>query len=297
MRQNGSSGGVGTAIVHFLLKYDKVDAVIGVGFHPVSKSKPVYMAVKSEEEAGFLSGSKYLFMEFQPIEKLLMKYCDSRTAVFAQPCFVHKLRFLQHTRYRNLKYIISPFCGYNMSYEGTLFLLRKAGIHPVEVKRLSYRYGPYPGGFYVETEKGKTIQFPKAAYEIVNLMFLRSGCRKCPYYSGEGADIALGDAWIRYHDSYTVILSRTPEGRSIIRGMEKENLLRISVITSRQLVRMHRGNIRFKKFSMPWYLRLIHNIVRKRWLHPWLPFGLLVCLSGIRRKICMGIEDVEQDHE
>ena len=289
-RRTGSSGGIGTEISGFLLENNRVETVIGVGFSHNRPYLPEYQAVRHRGDVRKISGSKYIYMEFDPLKKLIDSEREKRTAVFLQPCFVRAVRQMQRKGYTNIKYIISFFCGYNITGDATEYLIRKAGVRKEDIDEMAYRWGEYPGGFMVRTKDGRVVRFGKECYELVDLMFLRKGCKKCSLYMGEGADIVLGDAWINSLKNASVVMARTDAGAALIERMERENKIELHGIKERELVRMHRHNLKYKKYGMGFFLNLIHQIVKAKAIRRLIPFRLLMFLSKLRRKWAIGID-------
>ncbi|MCD6517079.1 MAG: Coenzyme F420 hydrogenase/dehydrogenase, beta subunit C-terminal domain [Candidatus Aminicenantes bacterium] len=289
-RQMGSSGGVGTEISGFLLENRIVETVIGVGFSQDRPYLPEYQAVQNVEDIRKISGSKYVYMEFDSLKKLIDLEKEKETAVFLQPCFVRAVRQMQKNGYTNIKYIISFFCGYNITEDATEYLIKKAGVRKENIDEMAYRWGEYPGGFMVRTKDGRVVRFGKECYELVDLMFLRKGCKKCSLYMGEGADIVLGDAWINSLKNASVVMARTGAGAALIEKMERENKVKLFGIKERELVRMHWHNLKYKKYGMGFFLNLIHQIVKRKAIRSLIPFRLSMFLSKQRRKWVIGID-------
>jgi coenzyme F420 hydrogenase subunit beta len=295
-RHMGSSGGVGTEISAFLLGNKMVETVIGVGFSQGRPYLPEYQAVRDEDDVKKISGSKYVYMEFDPVKKLIDSEKEKQMAVFLQPCFVRAVRRMQRNGYTNIKYIISFFCGYNITGEATEYLIKKTGIRKENIDKMAYRWGEYPGGFMVRTKDGRIVHFGKECYEIVDLMFLRKGCKRCSLYMGEGADIVLGDAWINSLKDASVVMARTDAGGALIEKMERENKIKLYSIKERELVHMHWHNLEYKKYGMGFFLNLIHQIVKIKAIRNLIPFRLLMFLSKQRRKWAVGIDvDLGED--
>jgi len=289
-RQMGSSGGVGTEISGFLLENNRVKTVIGVGFSQDCPYLPEYQAVRNAEDARKISGSKYVFMGFEPLKRLIDLEKENETAVFLQPCFVRAVRQMQKNGYTNIKYIISFFCGYNITGDATEYLIKKAGIKKENIDEMAYRWGEYPGGFMVRTKDDRVVRFGKECYELVDLMFLRKGCKKCSLYMGEGADIVLGDAWINSLKNASVVIARTDAGAELIERMKQENKIKLYGIKEQELVHMHWHNLKYKKYGMGFFLNLLHQIVKTKAIRSLIPFRLLMFLSRQRRKWTIGID-------
>jgi len=288
-RKHGSSGGVGGQVASYILENDIVDVVIGVGFSKNDPTFPVYQAITKPENIHKISGSKYVYMELKPLLDLLPLYNDKKIAVFIQPCFVEAIRNYQRHKMPSIKYIFSFFCGYNKTYDGTEYLIKKTKVKKDEISSMEYRWGAYPGGFMVESKTGERVHFGKEFYELVDLMFLKDGCRVCPYYMGEGADIVLGDAWVKNMKNGTLVITRSNTGTNLISKVHSENLIKLYFIKESEIVRMHWHNLKFKKYGLSPFLNLLHFILSTKLAINLAPVKFFTLLSRFRRKFAIGI--------
>lgn len=289
-REQGSSGGIGTEISSFLLENKLVDKVIGVGFSKDPPYLPEYQTVEDVKEVTQISGSKYIYMSFYPLRKLIESEKEKKLAVFLQPCFIKAVRKMQKNEYRNIHYIISFFCGYNITREATDYLIKKAKVKKEDIAEISYRWGEYPGGFMVRTKDDQMVNFGKECYEIVDLMFLRRGCKQCHLYMGEGADIVLGDAWIKSLQNASIVIARNETGADVIENMAERNKIKLYEIKEKELVRMHWHNLKYKKYGMSVFLNFMHYVLKTNIMKKAAPFKLFMFLSRIRRRLAIGID-------
>lgn len=285
-RNAGSSGGLGTEILKFLLYSGVVDAVVAVGFDENDKTKPVYRIVDDFNNIFQLSGSKYTFMEAAPLIKLIKENSEKKLAVIVQPCFVQLIK----NEFKNVLYIISFFCGYNNIYEATEYLLKKGGVNKAEVSSIDYRGGNYPGGFKIITTAGRVINFGKENYELINLMFLRKGCANCRFYISENADLALGDAWIRGAEKNTLLVINSSKGDDLIKKMYEQNLISLYDLDRGELLEMHRHNLAYKKNGHTLAMKIIVKIFNNKIARKIAPFYFLGIISRLRRKYMVGIK-------
>lgn len=289
-RNEGSSGGVATELLSSLLESGKVDGVIGVGMKENEPTEAIYKFCATKSEIENLRGSKYCFMDFSDLTSILETVKEKRLALITQPCYIDTIRVWQRTRFTNIIYILSFFCGYNMDNDATLYLVKKAGMEPANVASISYRAGEYPGGFQVTSKQGKKVLFGKECYEPLNLMFLRKGCSKCPYYMGEGADIVLGDAWLKRHKKLSVIITRTEKGEEVKDTAVNIGRIKLYELTEKQLVQMHWHNIKYKKYGHGFLLKVLILLMNRIIPRGLIPFKVLSKLSYYRRKAKVGIE-------
>ena len=288
-RVAGSSGGVATELGHFVLEKGLVDAVIGVGFSKYDPTMAEYQIVENPQHIDRLAGSKYVYMGFKQLSNLLYLHREKSIAVFVQPCFVKAIRSFQRNKYPNIKYVFSFFCGYNITYEGTEYLIRKTKIKKEEIDCMAYRWGDYPGGFMVKSKDGKIASFGKECYELIDLMFLRTGCKNCSYYMGEGADAVLGDAWLKNLRQSSIVITRSDAGTTVIKDMHSARKITLYHLNEIDLIKMHYHNLRFKKYGFSSFLAFLHIVLKSALAKNVVPFKLMMLLSRVRRKFAIGV--------
>ena len=281
-RINGSSGGVGTAILQYLLKSNKVDIVVAVGFEEKDRFKPVYRAIDQPAKVVELIGSKYVYMKSKPLLDVINAYRSKKIAVVTQPCFASHIRRVAP----NVKYLLSLFCGYNISREATEYLISKSKTKKRDIKYIEYRGGGrYPGGFTVHKKDGSTRTLGKKYYELADLLFLEKECRKCRVYISGEADIVLGDAWVKNLENATVMVINTELGDEIVKNMYKEKLLMLHDLTEEDLEKMHKHNLKYKRCGHSRFMKLIVSLFNNELARKYAPFYLLGALSKIRRSL------------
>ena len=86
---------------------------------------------------------------------------------------------------------------------------------------MNYRYKNKNGtGFYIRGKKGQEFFVSKHGYTFMNLIFSPKRCWKCYDYSGEFADISVGDAWEK-GQGFSRVIVRTQIGQDILEMLKK----------------------------------------------------------------------------
>jgi coenzyme F420-reducing hydrogenase beta subunit len=187
-----------------------------------------------------------------PVNALLdqIQSHNGRLAVVALPCQAHGLRLAQALNLaitRKVAMVIGIFCGFNASYEGTAYLLRKLGMRPDEVVKIEHRGGPWPGGFRAETRGGRVGFIPKHHYTYVHLMYAPEGCWYCPDLTAEFADLSVGDYWVGEARAYSMVLGRTAAGQALLdRAIELRDVV-VEPISYSEVLASHRHLLTYKK--------------------------------------------------
>ncbi|MGM0519935.1 MAG: Coenzyme F420 hydrogenase/dehydrogenase, beta subunit C-terminal domain [Campylobacterota bacterium] len=284
-RLSGSSGGIGTEMFQYLLEYNLVDGVIGVGYDENDPTKSIYKYIDKASDVSKLTGSKYLFMGYKELVEIIEMYKDKNIAVIAQPCFTKSIR----KKYNHIQYIFSFFCGYNITKNATNYLIKKSNIQKENIQNISYRGGNYPGGFTIYEKNGNKKTFGKQYYELVDLLFLRKGCNACGYYISADADIVLGDAWLKNVKSSTLILVNTNMGDKLLKKMFDNKKVTLSNISKDDIWNMHKHNIKYKKYGHSKKMAFIVKLFNNTFAQKFAPFYILGLVSKVRRVFAIGI--------
>ena len=277
IRFNGASGGAVTSLLVSAFERGVIEAALVVG---MSKEKPWMPEVSiagTREEIIKARGSKYTLIYVKEFLKVLDKE-KRAVGVVGLPCHVRIIRKLMRLkRYPNIKLLIGLFCGYNMPYGATEFLLKKLEIDNKDIESLEYRGGGYPGGFLIKSKSGKQEFLAKSYYDFLNLMFVPRGCLNCRDYTNEQADISVGDAW--GYENHSTVIARSEEGKNLL---DVANV-RLKEISEVELFKMHEHNIKHKKFGDAFIQKMIMKFLKKFGKH--VPLRLLGFFAKTRREL------------
>lgn len=257
--RRAASGGVVTQLC-----VDLIDGGIATGVVAVRAQNDVPyefepFIAKTKEELIQASQSKYVLIPVNRIIKEIKK-SNKKVVFVGLPCQIQGMRKAMANDIQlknNIVVLISLFCGFNMETAATDYLILQSGIAKKDISELSYRYKQGgETGFYVKGKEGQDFFVNKHGYTFMNLIYSPKRCWKCFDYSGEFADISVGDAWDCSGGGSRVIV-RTDVGKkvwedSMSRGTleadssEREAILR----TQRMIVRHKKVNIGIRKKLM-----------------------------------------------
>jgi coenzyme F420 hydrogenase subunit beta len=206
IREAGAGGGAATALLAYALDRDRIDGAVVAGFND---EKPYLAEGRIVVDSGELP--RYARSKYggnPPMNAVLseavMNRGLSRLGIIGCPCHVHGLRKLQRLRRPkriadSIHLVLGLFCGTQMHFEGTRHLLAEyCGVTSLdEIDTLDYRWGEWPGRFYVKTKTGKEVLVDRHEYMYHHLLngWQRDRCAVCLDHCAELADIALGDFW------------------------------------------------------------------------------------------------------
>jgi len=246
---NAASGGVVTQICLDLLKTGKIEGVIAVREKKHIPYQFETFLAKSEEEIIKSSQSKYVVIPTNSILQLIREE-KKRIAYIGLPCQVQGLRkAMEKEKWleESIVVIISLFCGFNMEYEATEYLIKKSKIKYEDIVKLEYRHkNNGETGFYVKDRQEKEFFIPKHGYTFMNLIFSPKRCWQCFDYSGEFADISVGDAWEMKGGCSRVIV-RTKKGKEVLEDCCARGSIWLEECDIENIIRTQKKVIGYKK--------------------------------------------------
>lgn len=252
IREKGSAGGAVTALLLSALRQGLITGALVVGHDVSDPTRPRLAVARTPEEMRAAAQSKYCLA---PVNSLLGRSLDhdDRLAIVALPCQAHGFRLarvLGLEMARRVALVIGVFCGFNVKYEGTAYLLRKLGIRPEEVASLEYRGGAWPGGFRAVTVDGREGFVSKHQYTYVHLMYAPEGCWYCPDLTAEFADLSVGDYWVGDAQSFSTVIGRTAAGQALLEEAARQGDISIEEIPYEDLLASHRHLLDYKKLGV-----------------------------------------------
>lgn len=227
VRRQGSSGGVLSALLIYLLDSGRVDAVLHTG---ADSDEPLRnRSLMSTTKAEVLAGAGSRYSPASPVADLpaaLARY--GRVAFVGKPCDAAAVRLLisqQPALAERVSYVLSFMCAGTPSHQGTLALLQRMGLAQDTVAEFRYRGDGWPGLTRATTSSGSSeaLDYNTSWGQILN-RHLQTRCKLCADGVGEFADVVCGDAWyskdgypdFTERDGRSVVLVRTPVGRDLV---------------------------------------------------------------------------------
>jgi coenzyme F420 hydrogenase subunit beta len=226
-----------------------IDGALVVTAQSADPTRPQVSVARTTEEIRAAAQSKYCLA---PVNAMLdeIRKQEGKLAVVALPCQAHGIRLAQALNLsitRKIVLVVGIFCGFNVAYEGTAYLLRKLGMAPEEVERLEHRGGAWPGGFRAQTRDGRLGFIPKHQYTYVHLMYAPEGCWYCPDLTAEHADVSVGDYWVDDERDFSMVISRTAAGQAALDTAERRGDIVAEAIGYDQALASHLHLLKYKK--------------------------------------------------
>ena len=221
-RHAGASGGVATALMQAALETGTVDSVIGVRMSAANPLAAEAVVCRSPAEVAACRGSKYNVVAINSVLREVLA-TPGRYALVGLPCHIQGLRLAQRGSRRlrdRVTLTLGIFCGLTTEPRATAVLAQQAGLHPEDLRDVSYRGPGWPGGVRLETRQGTVRTKGYADYIDGQYMALTPPrCRICPDALVELADISVGDAWLDHFegsDGVSDLIVRTPAGERLL---------------------------------------------------------------------------------
>ncbi|PIQ89638.1 MAG: hypothetical protein COV72_02150 [Candidatus Omnitrophica bacterium CG11_big_fil_rev_8_21_14_0_20_42_13] len=259
--EKASSGGVVTSLLSYLFDSGEIKAAVVVGQDKTRPWMPRANIALSKEEIFASAQSKYSMIPLNMLLADLTQY-EGEVAYVGLPCHIHGLRKAQKAGHRGankIKYCIGIFCGFNMSFKATEFLIKKSKIAKENIKSLEYRGGPWPGGFMIKSKDKKEYFLEKHSYNYLNSLFTPKRCLVCPDLTSEFADLSVGDAW--HITGYSTVLTRSEKGERMMKMALACGIFDIKEGKSSDVKRGHGHLIAYKKHGLFLRMKLLN-------LHP-----------------------------
>jgi len=239
VRDRGPSGGATTAIVMYALEQGIIDGAIVAANDPRPpwRMSPT-IATTAEELISAMSSKHILVATNALLREAIVKRRLKSIAVVGCPCHIEGIRKLQMEGKPKriaeaVKLTISLYCGRNYWWEGTRHLLaEECGVTDLrEIKGLTYRGGERPKRFVVQLADGRQKEVPLLTSVLSYILPNQSErCSLCYDFSGEVADISVGDHYLAFFlrpdkPGWNSLIARTEIGKEILRNAQKEGYL------------------------------------------------------------------------
>jgi coenzyme F420 hydrogenase subunit beta len=261
--ENASSGGVMTAIAHYLIEKGLIQGTTASRFvYGPSGPRTESFIARSLDALISAQGSKYC----PTVTNQLVRECAEARGRYlfnGTPCQVGALRLAireDPSLVEVFPYTMANFCGGYRDFRFIENLISLQGIDPSEVEYFRFRGGGQPGSMLTRTRDGQIASIPYPEYEHCSNVPKQKRCTYCIDATGELADFACGDAWIqRFLDDkypWSIILARSTFAEEIIAEMAEKGLLKLEPVSFEEVCESQKSNITSKKFRQYKRMRL-----------------------------------------
>jgi coenzyme F420-reducing hydrogenase beta subunit len=237
VRWNAASGGVGTALLMYMLREGLVDAVL------VPKPRVrqglvygVYTIIKEPSELPKYSGSLYAptFGLIKILNYALNKF--RHVAVTAIPCQAGVIRSLiKRQKLEEKVLVIGFYCSNTPGINATRYVIKRFDINPDDLESIKYRGCGWPGYTCLKT-RIQDIKIPFVSFWHSGFgqyfYFYGLGCYLCTDHTSMFADLSLADPWTLPHEPIkklggaTLVVARSKKGLKIFEDAIKAGYIK-----------------------------------------------------------------------
>jgi coenzyme F420 hydrogenase subunit beta len=271
LRRRGSSGGLVSALLSSLLEEGALDGVLVMGSEATQGGwRERSFVARTPEEVRGAAKSKYLLApHLAPLREV--ERSEGRYAVVGLPCHVHAVRNWQRESplaRRRIVLVVGLAC--NTAFEPSLLeeLLALHHQRPEGVTDFDFRAGEWPGGMTAWFRNGRRVKVLrneeiKDEINLAKWFFTPPRCNLCLDYSGEYADLAASDPWLRggdgsylYPGGWTVAVVRTEAGQRALDAAQGRGRIVCRRIPFFLYMVNFEMSVRFKRSFTPRNVRL-----------------------------------------
>jgi len=272
IRHMGSSGGLVTELLLFLLRKGFIEQALVCGMNEKKPLEPKIYLARTEEDIIASAQSKYVIAPQMRLLGEIMR-SKAKTAIVGLPCHIHAFRKMESWRKKrieNVKLIIGLACNRTLEIDAVPELLELEKIKQSTIKRFKYRSGnTWPGGVCVILNDGKKkilAQNVKDAFNYLKTLYTPKRCLSCIDFSAEFSDISVMDPWIRdeagnylYAQHYSMAFARNNRAESILHqaveagSLHLENILQKMQINKAEMIErsQFKYSLKLKKRIVP----------------------------------------------
>lgn len=259
IRSAGSSGGLVTGLLVYLLEKGEIDGALVVAMDQEHPYRTRGVLATTVEEIRDAAQSKYCITPSMEVLQFLRKKKEGRYAVVALPCQIHGLRKLEQVDPKlagKISHIFGLYCNCNLNPNGHIEAMQVCDIKLDDVARFDFRGGGWPGGFFVTKKDGSKVPLHSINIKnVMNVMFRLFGserCYCCTDALAEYADLSFGDFWafdyggeLAKLEHCTLVSQRTERGLQLLRQASADGEIFLHSLplerASRRILNMSRG--------------------------------------------------------
>ena len=273
IRFKSSSGGIGTAIMKYLLDSGLYNMAITFLFDPKEVLyKPILIKSASEIR---IHGSIYQDIDIFSFIKENLSHIHGGIVVSCPPCQVVPIKnLLQKNEIKC--FVISFCCSGQMRVEGTWCYYRFLGIKKEDIINMQYRGNGWPSGIQIWQKNGTKIyrdNFTEPWSTIHRSNFYKpKRCLYCKLDTSYKSDLSLADPWLNNYlenDSIgnTLFIVNTEQGDTIIKDMALKNIVEFMPTDYNSYYQAQRPNVEKANRirNQRRFLHILTRLMEKPW--------------------------------
>jgi coenzyme F420 hydrogenase subunit beta len=214
VRDNGQDGGLVSAILIWALEHDVIDAALVSALEGDGTSwKAVPAVARTREDVLSTAGSRYTYSANTLAYSEAVEAGAEKIALVGMSCQASVPAMMKSRKAgkvaRRLSLSIGLLCS--KTFDDSIFedlFEAKYGLTRASIKKINIK-----GVFQIWTHDGEYHEVPLKEGHT----WTREGCKACPDFAAEHADISTGG--IGAFSDWTLTIVRTDQGREILAGM------------------------------------------------------------------------------
>lgn len=251
LRYKASSGGLGSAIIKYLLSTGTFGTSMTFIFN---RKECKYVPKLIYDFSDYNNcGSVYQDVDIIGFIKDNISSIKSDIVVTCMPCQVKAIRSILSKKGINC-FIISLCCSGQTTVQGTWCYYRLLGINKDDVTCIQYRGNGWPSGIQIEMRDGTIIKRDNYTHPWTlmheSLLFRPQRCLACTFKSSKEADVTLADPWLKEYigvdniGNSVVICNQI--GYSVVNDMFEKSLLNLKEVDKDTYIMSQLGTIQIK---------------------------------------------------
>jgi coenzyme F420 hydrogenase subunit beta len=218
--ENGQDGGFVSALLLYALENDVIDAALVSGLEGDGSTWVAHPQVaRTREDVLRTAKSRYTYSANLLAYPAAIENGAERIALVGMGCMASATGIMQSRKVgkiaRRLSLTIGLLCS--KTFDDSIFeelFEAKYGIKRSEISKMNIK-----GVFQLWTTDGNFHEIPLKEAQA----FTRDGCKQCPDFAAEHADISTGG--IGAFGDWTLVIVRTDLGRTLMQGMKDQGLI------------------------------------------------------------------------
>ena len=254
VRFKSSSGGIGTAIIKYLLDTGAYGTAMTFEYDNTEcqyRPKLIYNYKDYNNCGSIYQDTDTIGFVRRNIDRI-----RDGIIITCMPCQVKAIKSILSRRgIRN--FIVSLCCSGQTTIYGTWYYYKLLGIRKEDVNNIQYRGNGWPSGIQINLKNGDLIKKNNYTYPWTlmhkSLLFRPKRCLYCTMKTTKDADVSLADPWLREYiendnEGNSVIICNE-YGEKTIKQMETEGILSLKTISEAEYIESQLGTIEEKAKS------------------------------------------------
>lgn len=271
LRKRASSGGVGTAVMKFLLNEKKFGTSISFSFNEKLCMYEPRMVYSADDIV--VCGSVYQDIDLCRFVKDNLSSIRGGIVLSCTPCMVNSIKSILK-REDIPCFVISFCCSGQTNIEGTWKYYQLIGEKKENILNMQYRGNGWPSGIQILKKDGSSSFFPNYSEPWATIhqsnLFRPRRCFLCKRDCSYDSDLSLADPWrhsCMENDNIgkTMFFTNTPLGKEIMDLVQGRMIIESFPISRDDYIRAQKPNVEKEKRiirdrkKIDWHLKLVKN--------------------------------------